>query len=275
MSTMETAYRIAAGAVRQRLAEQHPERLDRLASLRREDVAVFKGTYDHVEKVLHRLEIPFTLDPGEQVRKAKVVFVNCSVTYPPRLVKQMAALVESGALLVTSDWGLGRLVQQAFPNRVRWAGRGTGDEVVSVEPNLNSLWSEVVVLGADPQWWLESGSHPIQVVDPAKVRVEAASHDLLARYDAPVGAVSFDWGQGHLFHVISHFWHRRSRTPTERYRGPGADYLKAGMRLNENGISKVLREAREAPDAVNFGMLQSAATATELVAQLCIHAAEG
>jgi hypothetical protein len=87
---------------------------------------------------------------------------------------------------------------------VKFTERATGDEVISVEPSLNSLWSDVVVLGADPQWWLEGSSHPISILNPEKVAIEAASHDLLSRHSAPVVAVSFDWGKGHVFHVISH-----------------------------------------------------------------------
>ncbi|MEM6404815.1 MAG: hypothetical protein AAF757_32090, partial [Cyanobacteria bacterium P01_D01_bin.116] len=84
----------------------------------------------------------------------------------------------------------------------------------------NSLWSEVVVLGADPQWWLETSSYPIEILNPDKVKIEAASHDLLQSYNAPVVAVSFDWGKGHVFHVISHFWCKRTRALTPRHQAP-------------------------------------------------------
>ncbi len=42
------------------------------------------------------------------------------------------------------------------------------------------------------------------------------------------------------------------------------------MRRSEAGISQVLAEARVEPEEINFAFLQSAATATELVAQLCV-----
>jgi hypothetical protein len=130
----------------------------------------------------------------------------------------------------------------------------------------------VVVLGAEPQWWLEGSSHAIEVIDRDRVRIEAASHDLLVRYGAPVVAVSFEWGSGRVFHVISHFWNKRSRQPTARHRGPALDFLQAGMRLSDRGIAKAIRESRVDPDQLSFGELQSAATATELVAQLSARA---
>jgi hypothetical protein len=272
MSDMQTAYRVAALAVRQRFAEQHPEELEVLNRVRREDVAVYSGTYDHVENVLKCLEVPVTMNPDPEALKARIIFLNCSGNYGRRQTDLLGRQVEEGKWLVSSDWALGQFLEHVFPNTVRWTRRATGDEVISAEPYQDSIWSEVVVLGADPQWWLEGSSQTIEVLDTERVRVEAASHDLLVRYDAPVVAVRFDWGLGHVFHVISHFWHQRSRTPTERYRGPCTDFLKAGMRLSDEGIERVLRDAKVAPEAVNFAMIQSAATATELVAQLCVRA---
>jgi hypothetical protein len=274
MSDMTTAYNLAAAAVRQRFAEQHPEDLKVLEGIGRGGVAAISGCFDSVQEVLKRLKVPVTMDPANGNLDGPIAFVNCSSSYKDPLVKRLRGYVEEGGWLVSSDWALGHVIQKAFPNTVKWTGRATGDEVVSVEPGLDSLWNEVVVLGADPQWWLEGSSHAIEILDPEKVRAEAASHDLLVRYDAPVVAVSFAWGRGHVFHVISHFWHKRSRTPAQRYRGPGVDFLRQGMRLSEDGVAKVLREAKVQPDTVNFAALQSAATATELVAQLCVRASQ-
>ncbi|MEB3830481.1 hypothetical protein [Phormidium sp. CCY1219] len=275
MSDMKQAYKIAAAAVRERFAEQHPDYLEIIDTITPKDVAVYSGSYDRVEDILTCLGLPMTMNPDANKLEAKIVFANCSDSYSETLVKQLPALVQNGTWLVSSDWALGKLLQPAFPHTVRWNNRYTGDEVISVEASLHSLWSEVVVLGADPQWWLESSSHPIEIANPDKVRIEAASHDLLARHQAPIVAVSFDWGKGQVFHVISHFWCKRSRSPTPRHLNPCTDFLEAGMRLSESGIAKVLRDTKSQPKTVNFAQLQSAATATELVAQLCVGAVRG
>jgi len=235
-------------------------------------VAVLSGTYDNVQNVLTALHVPCTLDPALDRLTAPILFVNCSSAYREELAGVLADRVEAGATLVTSDWALGNLIEHAFPGTIRWTRRSSGDEVVSVEPSLDSLWSETVVLGVEPQWWLENSSHPIEVLDTDRVRVEAASHDLLARYDAPVVAVRFGWGRGDVFHVMSHFWHNRSRTPTERHNGPCTDFMRAGMRLSDAGIAAVLDASGRGADNVNFAMLQSAVASTELVAQLCVRA---
>lgn len=273
MSDMQKAYEVAAIAVRQRLAEQRPEDLQVLNKLRKQDVAVYAGTYDRVEDILACLNVPCATNPDAQKLNAQIIFVNCSNSYDKALIEYLSQRVNEGKWLVSSDWALGGFLEPAFPGIVKFTGRATGDEVISVEPSLKSLWSDVVVLGADPQWWLEGSSHPIVILNPAKVTIEAASHDLLARYSAPVVAVSFNWGKGHVFHVISHFWCKRSRTPTQRHQGPCTDFLKAGMKLSDNGIEQVLTISRIGADTLNFAQLQSAVTSTELIAQLCIRAA--
>ena len=201
----------------------------------------------------------------------KIIFVNCSNSCDNKSIENFEKSVERGSWLVSSDWTLRNVIEPSFPNTVRWNSKSTRDEVISVEPSLNSLWSDVVVLGADPQWWLENSSYAIEVLDTEKVRIEAASHDLLARYNAPVVAVSFNWGKGYVFHVISHFWVKRSRSFTDRHAQPCTDFLKVGMKLSDLGVEEVLERAKIKPQNINFAQIQSAATATELVAQLCIN----
>jgi hypothetical protein len=48
MTSMAQAYDVAALAVRQRLAEQHPERLEALNGLVKRDIAVFRGQPDAI-----------------------------------------------------------------------------------------------------------------------------------------------------------------------------------------------------------------------------------
>jgi hypothetical protein len=270
MSEMAKAYDVAARAVRERFREQRPALLAALERLRKGDVAVYRGVYDSVEEVLKRLGVPFTLDPKDGGAKAKLIFVNCGYADAGKS-GWLRQRVEEGAWLVSSDWALS-VVQGEFPGTLQRGTGSTGDEVVGVEPNRGSLWSDVVVLGADPQWWLEGASYPIRIAPGAAVRVEAASHELLRKYEAPVVAASFDWGAGGVYHVISHFWLKRTRNPGERYGGPCSEFLARGMRLSAEGIGRVLKDARARPEAITFASMQSAATSTELIAQLCARA---
>ena len=278
MASMARAYDMAAIALRQRIAEQHPDRLDVLDGLAKQDIAVYKGQYDSVEEVLRRLSVPFNFDPtARNLRKARVAFANCTGSAHRVLTSDSEPFAREGGWLVSTDWSLQSVIQPCFPNTIRRkSGRNSGDEVVAVEPNTDSLWSEVMVPGADPQWWLEASSYPIDVLDTERVRIEAASHELLVKYDAPVVSARFDWHDGHVYHVISHMWLKRSRVPQkDRYRAPCTEFLRDGMRLSEEGIEKVLAKSRVSADSIDFATIQSAATTTELVAQLCIEAAQG
>jgi hypothetical protein len=269
--SLAKAYDLAAAAVRRRLAEQHPDRLAALDRLGRADVAVYAGQFDTVQEVLKRLGVKYTLDPKSPA--APVVFSNCTNGQDAKRAGHLEAHVRAGGWLVSSDWQLNNLVHPAFPNTVRWTGqRGTANEVVGVEADTASVWAETVFPGIDPQWWLEGGSHPITIDDPARVRVEAVSHELHVRYQAAPVAVSFDWGAGHVFHVISHFWLKQTRVPDDRYSRPCTEFLRTAMRLSETGIENVLKEAKVKPDEVNLASCQSAVTSVELVAGLCVRA---
>jgi hypothetical protein len=275
MSDMVRAYNLAAAAVRERLALQRPGRLELLNAISSRDVVVYSGSYDSVQHVLERLKVPFQLDPSpSKLSDAKIVFANCSSDANPTLRRRAEAFVLKGGWLVSTDWSLANVVERCFPNTVgRKQGMNSNDEVVAVEPELDSLWSDIVVLGADPQWWLESASYPIDILDNEKVRIEAASHELMVRYDAPAVAVRFDWGEGHVYHVISHLWLKRTRTPSQpRYAEPCTGFLRDGMRLPDECIEKLLADSRSRESDFNFATLQSAATSSELVAQLCIEA---
>jgi hypothetical protein len=274
MNLMERAYKVAALAVRRRMREQRPEHLAVLDSIGLGTVGVYRGTYDRVENILELLGIRYVANPS-YLRKPGIIFANCSSAYEPGLAEHVRARVQQGAWLVGSGWALGKLIAPAFPGTVRPAARVTGDEVVSVEPTAGSIWSDMEVPGADPQWWLEGNSQPIEVLDPDLVSVEAVSPEMLLRYKAPAVAVRFDWGRGKVFHMASHFWCRQSRTPTDRHCGPASDFLRSGMGLCDEAIDEIFDEAGIAPEMLNFAMIQSAATTTELVARLCGEALQG
>jgi hypothetical protein len=266
---MTQAYELAAKAVRARLALRDPEALALLDGLGGR-VAVYQGSYDQVETVLGLLGVTCTMDPKPgALERADIVFVNCSRSTPDGLVEQVGEWVNDGGWLVTSDWAVHNVLTQAFPNTVRRLGnKMTGYTVVGVEPENHSLWAELTVPGAEPQWSLE-GSYPIEVLDPDVVRVEAASHELMCDHGAAPIAVRFDRGAGHVFHVISHFHLRTSRAPTALHQQDGRVFLRDGLGLPEATIDGLL-EGAEAP---SFGQLQSTVTTTWLVARLCVEAA--
>lgn len=266
---MRRAYVLAAHAVRARLADQRPDLLTRLDALTGRDIAVVRGVHDSVQEVLACLEVPCRVAAGFAPKKAAIVFGNCG--WRAKNEADVTAWVEAGGWLVTSDWALD-VVQRCFPDTIGRGAGQTGDEVIGIEPAADSAFSDVVVLGCDPQWWLEAASYPVAVYAPDRVTVEAASHELLQRFGAPAVATRFDWGAGHVFHVISHFWLKKTRQADARHQGSAADFLRVGMRLDDDRVAQVFDAVGFGPDVIDFAAAQSAVTSTELIVRLCVDA---
>ena len=78
----------------------------------------------------------------------------------------------------------------------------------------------------DPQWWLEASSYPISVVDAERVKVLITSRELGEKYGERPVAVWFRWGEGDVFHMISHYYLQRTEERTARHRGKAEALLR-------------------------------------------------
>ncbi len=229
---MENAYRIAQELLKDRLKEVNPEAYQELQDIKEADVIVIGGTYDFIQNVLAMADTPHLLIGPRDLEKAKlrpdqVIFINCPGKLSPLGLRKLETFVSSGGFLFTTDWALKHVLEEAFPGYVRYNERATGDEVVRVEildtddPFLMSL------LGPkdDPQWWLEGSSYPIQILDKKKVHVLVSSKEIEQKYgEAPV-FITFDYGEGKVYHMISHFYLQRSETRTKRQKLSGEKYF--------------------------------------------------
>lgn len=119
------------------------------------------------------------------------------------------------------------MVEPAFPGVLAFSRRPTPDDVVRIEVrDRDNIYLQGVLDGQDdPQWWLEGSSYPITVVDAGRVRVLITSRELQEKYgEAPV-AVWFRWGEGDVFHMISHYYLQRTELRTQRHASPAAGYF--------------------------------------------------
>lgn len=232
-SNMNRAYKIAQELVRDRLEEQAPEFLEDLDGFQAADVIVIRGRYDHIETVLHQAGTPFTLvNPGQidraDLRPDQIVFINCPGELSDLGVRNLSSFVEAGGFLFTTDWALKHILEKAFPGVVAFNHRKTRDEVVRVEvlesddPFLNSILGEA----DDPQWWLEGSSYPIKILDHERVKVLIKSRELGEKYGENPVFITFDYGEGKVYHMISHFYLQRSETRTERQKAPSTNFVK-------------------------------------------------
>ena len=245
----DKAYRAAARITREQMLREAPERARALDEVEASDVVVVAGCYDHVESVLGALEVPHGLvQPRDldrlELRPEQLLIVNCPGEVSAAAITRIRAFVEAGGSLFTTDWALKHVVEPAFPGVLAFSKRPTPDDVVRIEvKDHDNIYLQGVLDGQDdPQWWLEGSSYPITVVDPERVQVLITSRELEEKYgEAPV-AVWFRWGEGDVFHMISHYYLQRTELRTERHAGTAASYFA------EKGVALDLSSAADIED---------------------------
>ena len=195
-------------------------------------MVVVAGVYDHVESVLRALEVPHELVQPQQVGRLSSGRSSCSSSTAPArclasAITRIRAFVEAGGSLFTTDWALKHVIEPAFPGVLAFSKQPTPDDVVRIEvKDRENLYLQGVLDGQDdPQWWLEGSSYPITVLDRERVQVLITSRELQEKYgEAPV-AVWFRWGEGDVFHMISHYYLQRTELRTERHAASAASYF--------------------------------------------------
>jgi hypothetical protein len=240
---MKEAYKIAQELLKDRLKEANPEAFEEISGKDGADVLVVKGQYDFIEQVLSLAGVPFKLVhtqdlSGYQLQPDQIVFINCPGNIEPVGLRKLERFVSSGGFLFTTDWALKNVLEQAFPGYVKYNQKATGDEVVRVEvldvedPFLKSI------LGPedDPQWWLEASSYPIQIVNGQRVKVLVSSREIERKYGESPVFITFEYGEGKIYHMISHFYLQRTETRTKRHQDSAETYL------DEKKIPAELRE---------------------------------
>lgn len=193
-------------------------------------------------------------------------------SFPRSAALRLEKFVSAGGQLITTDWALKHVLEVAFPNTVKYSGMSTGDEVVSVE--IVDKEDEVLKgfidqeKDAAPVWWLEGSSYPIEVLDKNKVKVMVRSDELKRRYKHDPVIVSFEWGKGVVYHMISHFYLQRSETRTKKQATSSSAYAEAqgASASTKSMFSKVESET----PGLNYGMVQSAATSSEFVSRCLV-----
>jgi hypothetical protein len=228
----ERAYRAAAAITREHMRRRAPERARLLDEVEKSDVVVVTGVFDRVQQVLGALGVQHTVvDPPDldrlTLRPEQLLVVNCPGEVSQRAIPRIRAFVEAGGSLFTTDWALRHVIERAFPGVLAYNGRPTADDVVRIEvKDRDNIYLQGVMDDSDdPQWWLEGSSYPIRILDHRRVRVLITSKELGEKYGEEPVAVWFPWGEGEVFHMISHYYLQRTELRTERHQAPAACYF--------------------------------------------------
>ena len=242
---MTKAYRVAQEMLKDRLKDVDQSMADEFDGLNSSDVIVVRGTYDFIEQVFDGIGLKYKIVSEEaiesiQLDPEQIVFINCPGDISNKALRNLVSFVEKGGFLFTTDWALRHVIEKGFPGYIQYNGRSTIDEVVRVEvltkddPFLQSLIGKE----DDPQWWLEGSSYPITVLDDRKVETMVRSKEIKEKYGESAVFVSFDHGEGKVYHMISHFYLQRAETRTERHKGEGSAYLSEKLSMDNNRWNK-------------------------------------
>jgi len=211
--SIDKAY-ASSGKIFEQVSKLHsPGMLEQLRQTGKEDIVVVRGTYDHIEKLLDTIKVPYTLIGHDDIAShngGRVMFANCmaynEISVPKKAVQQF---VREGGRLVTTDWSLG-LVTHTFPNRLKKV-KETVDDVVEIQcfTDIGRRFIGLNYSQCHPQWWLETSSH-IYDLGQGVIPI-ITSKEMEDKYGKPYVAVGFNEGDGEVFHFISHFELQRTR----------------------------------------------------------------
>ena len=267
-TTMKQAYRVARELLRDRVRKSSPETLEILEQVRQADVIVVEGGYDRIQDVLEIAGMPFTLVSPERFEKSnlrpdQIVFVNCPGNLSPKGLRNLEVFVREGGFLFTTDWALRNVLEHAFPGFVEFNDRPTGDEVVRIEllDREDPMLKTVLDANDDPQWWLEGSSYPIRVLDQQRVKVLIRSKEIEQQHGESPVLVTFDYGAGTVYHMISHFYLQRTETRTARHAKPSMTYA-AEKGLDQAALFQVQELGAE---ELTTGQLESALASNTII----------
>ncbi|MBI4021318.1 MAG: hypothetical protein HY369_03680 [Candidatus Aenigmarchaeota archaeon] len=272
MTHMLPAYAAAARGYRETLALSGRRELDQLNRLASAHTLVVAGNYDRAEDVLGALSVPYrsvrrSKRCAADLRRVRTIIVNCSTSGDEVDVESLRRFVAGGGTIVTTDWALFDVVEEAFPCFIEANGQRTADDVVSVELGDagQRFLGDLVTPGDEPRWWLELSSHPIRILRKRDVDVLIQSREMGRRYgDDPI-AVRFRHGGGWVYHLVSHLNLQRTKAASAREQASASGFL----------LAKGAKDAATACGDVRFGELAAAYLSVGLLARILTAAREG
>ena len=240
---MSTAYRVAQEMIKDKLKDVDEDMAAEFEELGQSEVIVSEGVHDYIEQVFNGIGLKHNLINPQQFEKIdldpdQIIFINCPGNVTSKGLRNLVTFVEKGGFLFTTDWALRHVIEPGFPGYIKYNNRPTSDEVVRVDilaeedPFLQSL----IGPNDDPQWWLEGSSYPIEILNHKEVDILIKSKEIEKKYGESAVFVTFDYGKGKIYHMISHFYLQRAETRTARHAKSGAEY--ANEKLNMDPYRK-------------------------------------
>jgi hypothetical protein len=256
--------------LRERMKRDRPTDFQLLAKVKRSEIVVVRGSYDHVETVLGFVHAPHILIDPEDLERAELnagqlLLINCPGQISEKAIEKVRKFVNAGGFLFTTDWSLLNVIEKAFPGYVAYNKKPTTDDVVAVRvlKEDHHFLQHVQSGRGEPKWWLEGQSYPIRVLAPAKVQVLMASEEMKTKYGESPIAVTFRYGDGQVLHIVSHYYLQRTETRTKAEKEKGTEFAK------ELGVT-LTPEAKKALEKTTAGEARDAYSASQLSANVIV-----
>ena len=259
---MKAAYGAARRILREKQTVEEQQVIDDVSG---DDIVVVRGQYDRVEEVLGAMDMPHVVvDPAQlarlTLRPDQMLVINCPGNIDRKSIRQVRKFVNSGGSLFTTDWALKFVLEPAFPGIVKFNDKATPDAGVAVQPSAsdNPMLDGILDDSADPQWWLERSSYPIEILKPRKGEVLVESAEIGRRWGESPVVISFEYGLGEVLHMISHYYLQRTELRSARHSNNWRNYAaeKSAM-MSTVGAPAVY-------DDLNVGEVEAAYTSTRL-----------
>tara|TARA_Y100000310_G_scaffold298226_1_gene331987 strand:+ start:1506 stop:2210 length:705 start_codon:yes stop_codon:yes gene_type:complete len=172
------------------------------------DILVVRGAFDNTENVLEALNTAgqslkfqtvggLDYPPGPN----RILIINCSKHYKVN-ISAVRQFVKRGGYLITTDWALGRIVAKAFPETISVKNGGVSDGIVDIQPENSILTKDI---RPNTKFYVDSGSELINIDNGHAVVPLLKSDGLKSKYQSDLLMCGFQWGEGKVFHTISHF----------------------------------------------------------------------
>jgi hypothetical protein len=275
---LEEAQKAAGLLVRDRLREDNPAAFARLRRCPPRSILLVEGHYDHTDRVLRGLRLPFRSCPAaalerESLRGVRLLIVDCPGQVGRGGVERIRRFVADGGTLLTTDWAVLHVLEEAFPGLVRYTRRPTRDDVVRIsrvenDPLLHRLFPP----GRPACWWIENRSFPVEVLD-RRVRVLLASREMERKYGSPVLGLSFRWRRGRVVHVVSHTYLQRNELRIAWERRSALEEARSLGLPTESGAFRRLKSSG-ALARLPAGHLNAALSAQQLLLNIAVAALE-
>jgi len=271
---MKKAYEASSKIMQKRMEKERPEDLDILKKVKDSSIIIIAGSYDKVELVLDLINVPYVLINAYELEQIELnpdqmLIVNCPGSdISSQSLRKIKTYVGEGGFLFTTDWALLHVLEKIFPDYVKYNQRPTGDDCVGVEivSKDNKFLEGLFESDSDPIWWLESSSYPITILDKEKVKVLVKSKEMENKYGEGPIVILFDYGEGIVLHMTSHYYLQRAELRTKRHQKSAKDYVMSEMAFSPKEAEELENDLKD----LSLGEAESAYSTTQFISNVIV-----